>query len=316
VGAFGGSALILAIVLIAGSIAYVGDRVGHYVGRRRLSLFGLRPKYTSTIVAVGTGMVIALTVTVTALLASNYARAAFFDLSRINDRVNQLNAEADTLDRRLHETNVVVNRGDLMYPPFLVLTAAQSSADQLSLLEKFFDSVVAHVNAQYTTAGLKPFRGSSNDPEVRQKLQSFLSDPRMQGLLLGGSVVTLAIADQNLFVNDPIHFTLVPYADKEIFRANQPIARVEVPGGTNVNARAAFSQLLGSVQDAAIQQGMPVYFARPVPLVSEEQIKSYLDAIRRGRGSFHIVAAAAQAIRPSLGGLPILVLLEGERGRG
>ncbi|HMD02671.1 MAG TPA: DUF3084 domain-containing protein, partial [Candidatus Baltobacteraceae bacterium] len=59
-GAFGGSALILAIVLIAGSIAYVGDRVGHYVGRRRLSLFGLRPKYTSTIVAVGTGMVIAL----------------------------------------------------------------------------------------------------------------------------------------------------------------------------------------------------------------------------------------------------------------
>ena len=44
---------VLFVMLIAGAVAYVGDRVGHQVGRKRLSLFGIRPRYTSTIVAIG-----------------------------------------------------------------------------------------------------------------------------------------------------------------------------------------------------------------------------------------------------------------------
>ena len=52
-----------AVMAIAGGVAYVGDRVGHQVGRKRLTLFGIRPRYTSTIIAIATGMIIALVVT-------------------------------------------------------------------------------------------------------------------------------------------------------------------------------------------------------------------------------------------------------------
>ena len=58
----GGIATILMIIVVAGAIAYFGDRVGHVVGRRRMTLFNLRPKYTSTIFAVGFGMLIAVVV--------------------------------------------------------------------------------------------------------------------------------------------------------------------------------------------------------------------------------------------------------------
>ena len=53
-------------------------------------------------------MVIALVVTIVALVASNYARAAFFHLSEINNRVNELQAQADELDKHVHQDNVVV----------------------------------------------------------------------------------------------------------------------------------------------------------------------------------------------------------------
>jgi len=54
--------LVLAIimVIIGGFIAYFGDLIGRRMGRKRLSLFGLRPKYTAIIISVGMGMLIPL----------------------------------------------------------------------------------------------------------------------------------------------------------------------------------------------------------------------------------------------------------------
>jgi uncharacterized protein (DUF3084 family) len=69
---------VFVVMAIAGAVAYVGDRVGHQVGRRRLTLFGIRPRYTSTIIAIGTGMVIALVVSVVAIFASQQVKTAFF----------------------------------------------------------------------------------------------------------------------------------------------------------------------------------------------------------------------------------------------
>ena len=80
------------VMLIAGGVAYVGDRVGHQVGRRRLSLFGIRPRYTSTIIAIGTGMVIALVVTLVAIFASQQVKTAFFKLNSINQQITELSA--------------------------------------------------------------------------------------------------------------------------------------------------------------------------------------------------------------------------------
>lgn len=87
-----GTGTILIIMIIAGAIAYVGDRVGHQVGRKRLTLFGIRPRYTSTIVAVGTGMLIAFIVTMIAILASQQVKTAFFKLNQINSEIADLQA--------------------------------------------------------------------------------------------------------------------------------------------------------------------------------------------------------------------------------
>ena len=55
----GGVVLIIVLTIAGGIIAYAGDRIGMKVGRKRLSIFGLRPKYTSMVITIITGVVIA-----------------------------------------------------------------------------------------------------------------------------------------------------------------------------------------------------------------------------------------------------------------
>jgi hypothetical protein len=305
VGPFGGSAAVLIIVMVAGLIAYIGDRVGHQVGRKRMTLFGLRPKYTSTIVAVTTGMMIALVVTVGTLFASAYARAAFFHLSEINNRVNELQAQADTLEKHVRESNVVLNHGDLIYEQYLLISPQMSQAQRLRSLASFFDAVVASVNRRLVPLGLKPFRGRSTDADIKKKLQDVLADQRVQGFLLRGPLLLVAVSDENLFVNDPIHFTIAPYADDLIFGAHQPLASVEVDGGTAINPTVAYTQLIGSVQDAAVAAGMPWFFARGLPNLTSAQVEQTRASIRAGHGRYYIVARAAADVFPHTGGIPV-----------
>ena len=94
---------------LAGAVAYVGDRVGHQVGRRRLSLYGGRPRDTSTIIAIATGMIIALVVSLAAIFASEQVKTAFFKLSSINQQISELQA-------RQHQLEAKVNNGRLVLP--------------------------------------------------------------------------------------------------------------------------------------------------------------------------------------------------------
>jgi uncharacterized protein (DUF3084 family) len=62
--------LLLSVAVLGGIIAYAGDVVGRRVGRKHLRLFGLRPKTTGLIFAVGSGVLVAfLTVGTVALIA-------------------------------------------------------------------------------------------------------------------------------------------------------------------------------------------------------------------------------------------------------
>ena len=53
-------ALLLVLMVLAGFIAYAGDVLGTTVGRRRLSLFGWRPKRTGRVVGIAAGVLVML----------------------------------------------------------------------------------------------------------------------------------------------------------------------------------------------------------------------------------------------------------------
>ena len=82
--------LVLVLIVLAGGIAYLGDRLGGYVGRRRLSLFGARPRTTGAIVGVVAGILIMLTTIGVLALAFQNATRTLLNVQRTLDELNQL----------------------------------------------------------------------------------------------------------------------------------------------------------------------------------------------------------------------------------
>lgn len=75
--------ILLAVAVIGGLIAFLGDRVGMKAGKKRLSVFGLRPKHTSIAIAIITGILIAVATLVLLAVVSEDVRIALFHLEQI-----------------------------------------------------------------------------------------------------------------------------------------------------------------------------------------------------------------------------------------
>ena len=82
--------LILLLILLSGLVAYLGDQIGMKLGKKRISLFGLRPKYSSIIITVITGMMIAGISIIILLTAYSGLRQALFNINEVLERLNEL----------------------------------------------------------------------------------------------------------------------------------------------------------------------------------------------------------------------------------
>ncbi len=106
-----GVLLVPVLIALSGAIALVGNAVGRGIGRRRLSLFGLRPRYTAQLVTVVTGMLITLTTLVVVLLLSAEARVALFRLNEVLQETHRLEEEIRRQEARLQQLAL----GDIAY---------------------------------------------------------------------------------------------------------------------------------------------------------------------------------------------------------
>jgi len=76
--------LIAVLVITGGAIAFIGDRLGTKIGKKRLSIFGLRPRHTSIVITIFTGIVITTLTFGVMAAASENVRTALFGLEELN----------------------------------------------------------------------------------------------------------------------------------------------------------------------------------------------------------------------------------------
>ncbi|NLW59280.1 MAG: DUF3084 domain-containing protein [Firmicutes bacterium] len=98
-----GIVLVVTIALLGGVIAFLGDRIGMKVGKKRLSLCGLRPKYTSMIITVVTGVLIAGTTLLLLTLVSNDVRTALFRMKSLQTELAATRQDLDGAEARLRQ---------------------------------------------------------------------------------------------------------------------------------------------------------------------------------------------------------------------
>ena len=88
-----GVKILIIIALMGGLIAYMGDKLGTKIGKRRMSLFGLRPKHTSIIVTIVTGLLVAAATVGVLTFTSQSVRTALFGMDQLRADIKQLNNE-------------------------------------------------------------------------------------------------------------------------------------------------------------------------------------------------------------------------------
>ena len=94
--------LVALLVALAGIIAYAGDRLGTWVGRRRLTLFGARPRRTGQIVGVSAGILIMLTTLGVLSIAFRSAAETLLNAQRTAQQLQDLQGQERELQVQLH----------------------------------------------------------------------------------------------------------------------------------------------------------------------------------------------------------------------
>ena len=82
-----GVVLVAVLLVMGGAIAFIGDRLGTRVGKKRLSIFGLRPRHTSILVTIVTGICITGATFGIMSAVSENVRTALFGMEKLNARM-------------------------------------------------------------------------------------------------------------------------------------------------------------------------------------------------------------------------------------
>lgn len=155
-----GLALIAILAVMGGAIAYIGDKLGTKVGKKKLSMFGLRPKHTSIIVTIVTGILIAASTLGILSLTSRDVRTALFGMEALKNNLARLSQEVAVKNNELETSRAALQAKIAEFSTLdaRVKESAKQLAeitDELSQVTDERDRTIAalsKVQADYTTA--------------------------------------------------------------------------------------------------------------------------------------------------------------------
>jgi len=208
-----GWTLVLVLILLGGLIAYLGDRIGMRVGRRRLSLFGLRPKHTSVLVTIATGVLIAAA-SITALsIASNEVRDALFRMREI-----QQTLLANEMELRRLSEELVLQQEEMQRTVAQRDAARQelAAADaRLAEVEREYARVeqelaAARSDLEFQRARIVNLQGVSEELLLRiQEMQEAVTDLKEQIDLLAREHLRMRQGEVAFLANEIILATVI-----------------------------------------------------------------------------------------------------------
>ena len=103
-----GLTLILVLAIMGGAIAFIGDKLGSKIGKKRLSIFGLRPYHTSVLMTVITGIMIAAATLGVLAVTSKDVKTALFGMEKLKTELIALNNDKLTAQQELADKNKLI----------------------------------------------------------------------------------------------------------------------------------------------------------------------------------------------------------------
>ncbi len=244
--------LIPTLILVSGLVAFIGNLVGRNIGRRRLTLLGLRPRYTAQIITIVTGMMITVVTLAVVLLVSNDARQALFHLREVQQQTRTLEVQIAQQEAELRALQL----RDIIYmndqEVLRTLINGRAPLDEIRRQVQAFLDLAAQAARQ---------RGIAPGPDgvavhlvpSGQTAEAVAQDVAERAQ----PMIVRMIASENTVRGLPLRATVIVFPNVLVFKAGETIASRRLDGrGTRAQVEAGLLDLGTQVAITAKRRGI------------------------------------------------------------
>ena len=165
-----GYTLILAILILGGIIATLGDRIGTKVGKARLSIFNLRPRDTATVVTIATGGMISASTLGILLLLSGQLRDGLFRLESIRSELSSSQEQKQKIEVELNASKTEQEKAQQRLGQInkSLVQAVRKQSETQALLQS--------VETKFAKADEELQKASQQEADLRDRVQNLTKE--------------------------------------------------------------------------------------------------------------------------------------------
>jgi len=285
------------ITLLSGLVAFLGNQLGRIIGKKKMSLFKLRPRHTSIVLTVITGMFISFFTVGLLMVFSKEAREIIIERDKLAQERDRLRGEVETLAQKMQNADIIFNVNE----PICIGLVKGGNPMQV---KKQIDQILSLANyVAVKRNNDRAYRFEEDPVDENEKIVGYYTDAYKNIISrlskAKGDWVVIAYSAKNYFYKDKIvvFFNLMP--NNLVFEKNQEVARLEIPPASQSNAEIenALAKLLQKVRVEALQKGV---LANPVTGSVGDIPRSVLEyaasEIMKTKGELEVIALAASDI--------------------
>lgn len=282
----------LLVAVVAGCIAYMGNDLGKKIGKKKRTLFGLRPKHTSNLITALVGSLIAIVTLTLVLIFSQEARYLLTGTDRLRRQMNYLQQEVNKLNEIVQRGRIVWGTGQpIAQGP---LEPGLSVAEQRTRILK---NLVGEGGANETSIdrnneiarekGDPPLPFDTNllewdDAQLDKIAEQMMGESQVIGIRV--------LAARNCLYKDKVPVTLELVSVTKIFTAGEVVASMPIRGDTPELLREWYD-FVGKVKEEALRRGM-MEINGSVGGVKPQDFDRLIEDIKRLQGPGKLVAVA------------------------
>ncbi len=141
-----GIRLIVIMAIVGGLIAYIADKMGSKIGKKRITVFGLRPKHTSILLTVLSGIIISVLTIGVVTISSDSARTALFGMEKIRAELKALEKEKSIAQDALANAKVQMEEKNK------IIEELDEKIRESTRANNAMEEKLADVNSKYSVA--------------------------------------------------------------------------------------------------------------------------------------------------------------------
>lgn len=266
-----GAQLILILVIMGGAIAFLGDKLGSKIGKKRLTIFGLRPHYTSILMTIITGVVVAGATMGILMISSTSVRTALFGMEKIRTEIATLNKDKTDILRELDVQKVKVADLDKQIKQSSVDLAVATKQKEEAQLQ------VAELERSYREAEEKLSQAQGQVDKLQASRDK-----------LKGEVSSLETATQKLREN----MAAMREGDV-VFRSGEILYANVLKAGLSTEENQKQMDVFLAAANEHILERTGAKEDTQILWLSKESVKNALQALAEGKGNIYVRVCAA-----------------------